>query len=50
MHKDPRERKGRPNRSEVGPGRSAQAGRPRPAGPAHFGDRFDPVFLAPEGS
>jgi hypothetical protein len=34
--------KGRPNRAEVGPG--------RPAGPAHFGGRFDPPFLAPEGS
>jgi hypothetical protein len=36
--------KGRPNRAEVGPGWSAQAG------PAHFGDRFGPPFLAPEGS
>jgi hypothetical protein len=37
--------KGRPNRAEVG-----QAGRPRPAGPAHFRDPFGPPFLAPEGS
>jgi hypothetical protein len=32
--------KGRPNRAEMGRGRSAQAGR----------GRFDPPFLAPEGS
>jgi hypothetical protein len=30
--------------------RWAWAGRPRPEGPAHSGGRFDPPFLAPEGS
>jgi hypothetical protein len=28
----------------------AWAGRPKPAGLAHFQRRFDPAFLAPEGS
>jgi hypothetical protein len=28
----------------------AWAGRPKPAGPAHFWRRFGPPFLAPEGS
>jgi hypothetical protein len=45
LHEDPWERRG----DRTGP-RWAQAGRPRPAGPAHFGGRFSPVFLAPEGS
>jgi hypothetical protein len=37
--------KGRPNQPSW-----AWAGRPKPAGPAHSGGRFDPPFLAPEGS
>jgi hypothetical protein len=39
--------KGRPNRAGMG---WAWAGRPSPAGLAHFGGRFGPPFLAPEGS
>jgi hypothetical protein len=45
MYKDPRSERG----DRTGP-RWAQAGRPRPAGPAHSGGRFGPLFLAPEGS
>jgi hypothetical protein len=41
--------KGRPNQAKMGLGRLAQAGRPRPAGPAHSRGRFGPSFLAPEG-
>jgi hypothetical protein len=45
VRKDPRSERG----DRTGP-KWAQAGWPRPAGPAQFWRRFGPVFLAPEGS
>jgi hypothetical protein len=45
VHKDPRSKRG----DRTGPN-WAQAGRPRPAGPAQFWRWFGPVFLSLEGS